>query len=664
MRKHIDKKTLWVRIICGALVFIMLISAAYAAIMSIVIDVSASPNIKDYAINADTNANIYVSVGIIYGDEAEASPLASTDTGFVIGEAVVGRNERKFKPYILADGVKNIAVSPLKFLSWQNGRYLPASTAEASVNPYRVEVSLPGKNVWDIEDKIRSLVPKTAELFSVKGITGGEKVLKFGNFSDASTASSVAGEFKALLTSVSGINVTIYIPSGTGICLYNADNGEILFEFDSEDPDYMPAIFPLKDSSGAVGATLLSSENKYHDAILFSREGDNSINTLNLVELNTYIEGVLPSEIYTSWPIEVQKAFAIICRSMTVGFLCGKHYKYYNIDVCDTACCQAYRGRSRTTAISNDAVRSTGYNVITVNGRIATAYYTAVNGGESILMNHAWGGSNLPHIMSQKTPWEQYTTYIKNRGFWFDEYTPNQLKNQIRSKGYTDVKQPIASVEVTERAGETNYVYSLKYTDTAGNVQVINRTSKNYGALGTNVKSANFNIGKGSVGYHLDTVLATTVQRNSGSGSAASVFNVQTENGIFSSAASDAKVVTENGLFSLAANALNILTADGLATLIQSGSSFVPPAENGKFTAVNVYDDTVITTQLEREYLTYTASSPENFVIAGKGWGHGIGLSQYGANDLAKAGAEYDQIIKAYYKDTVIMTIRQLRGLE
>src|SRR5437763_3718322 len=37
------------------------------------------------------------------------------------------------------------------------------------------------------------------------------------------------------------------------------------------------------------------------------------------------------------------------------------------------------------------------------------------------------------------------------------------------------------------------------------------------------------------------------------------------------------------------------------------------------------------------------------FFISGRGWGHGLGLSQYGAYGYALHGSKYDQIVKHYY---------------
>lgn len=51
-----------------------------------------------------------------------------------------------------------------------------------------------------------------------------------------------------------------------------------------------------------------------------------------------------------------------------------------------------------------------------------------------------------------------------------------------------------------------------------------------------------------------------------------------------------------------------------------------------------------------------TASSPSavTFVITGRGWGHGVGLAQYGAFGYAKEGVTYDRILAHYYPGTAL----------
>lgn len=47
----------------------------------------------------------------------------------------------------------------------------------------------------------------------------------------------------------------------------------------------------------------------------------------------------------------------------------------------------------------------------------------------------------------------------------------------------------------------------------------------------------------------------------------------------------------------------------------------------------------------------------ENFNIITRGYGHGVGMSQYGANELAKSGKSYKEILAYYYKNTKLVNL-------
>jgi stage II sporulation protein D len=52
---------------------------------------------------------------------------------------------------------------------------------------------------------------------------------------------------------------------------------------------------------------------------------------------------------------------------------------------------------------------------------------------------------------------------------------------------------------------------------------------------------------------------------------------------------------------------------------------------------------------------TAKASAPATaFFVSGRGWGHGIGMSQWGAHGFAGRGATYDQILAHYYRGTTL----------
>lgn len=46
-----------------------------------------------------------------------------------------------------------------------------------------------------------------------------------------------------------------------------------------------------------------------------------------------------------------------------------------------------------------------------------------------------------------------------------------------------------------------------------------------------------------------------------------------------------------------------------------------------------------------------------NVIITTRGYGHGVGMSQYGANGMANAGYNYEEILKYYYKNIEISSI-------
>lgn len=69
------------------------------------------------------------------------------------------------------------------------------------------------------------------------------------------------------------------------------------------------------------------------------------------------------------------------------------------------------------------------------------------------------------------------------------------------------------------------------------------------------------------------------------------------------------------------------------------------PASSGTYIAVDAID---IAGSLEQP--------PDTFTIVGQGWGHSIGLSQWGAKGYAEAGSSYVEILAWYYQGTSIGT--------
>ena len=50
----------------------------------------------------------------------------------------------------------------------------------------------------------------------------------------------------------------------------------------------------------------------------------------------------------------------------------------------------------------------------------------------------------------------------------------------------------------------------------------------------------------------------------------------------------------------------------------------------------------------------------EQITFSVTGYGHGVGMSQTGADAMAKAGANYEEIIKHFYTDVEITELKSL----
>ena len=50
-----------------------------------------------------------------------------------------------------------------------------------------------------------------------------------------------------------------------------------------------------------------------------------------------------------------------------------------------------------------------------------------------------------------------------------------------------------------------------------------------------------------------------------------------------------------------------------------------------------------------------TIKSGDAYVFSGMGWGHGVGMSQYGAKGMAESGFDYEEILTHYFKGTKVV---------
>jgi stage II sporulation protein D len=202
---------------------------------------------------------------------------------------------------------------------------------------------------------------------------------------------------------------------------------------------------PLSISSGSGAVLQGRAENgltsgRYRGSIEVRPGLFSGLTAVNALPLDDYIQGVVPGEVPTSWPMETLKAQSVVARSYSlVTDRGGAIFDQY----ADTRS-QMYYGMSRETSATNAAVRATSGQVVKYDGRVAVTYYFSTSGGRTENIENSFIGSNpVPYLKSVDDPYDNASP--KHR--WRFSWTRSQLDAKLGSW----VKGTLRSVKVTQR---------------------------------------------------------------------------------------------------------------------------------------------------------------------------------------------------------------------
>ncbi|MBR0386383.1 MAG: SpoIID/LytB domain-containing protein [Clostridia bacterium] len=106
------------------------------------------------------------------------------------------------------------------------------------------------------------------------------------------------------------------------------------------------------------------------------------------ISVEDYLLGVVPYEMSDDFPLEALKAQAVCARTYALGRVDPK--KAW--DVVDTTNDQVFRGLTGGHSRSAEAVAATAGLVGYSGGALAHCYYSASNGGQTELPSHVWAG--------------------------------------------------------------------------------------------------------------------------------------------------------------------------------------------------------------------------------------------------------------------------------
>ena len=369
-----------------------------------------------------------------------------------------------------------------------------------------------------------------------------------------------------------------------------------------------------------LSGPLLLSSNKPLEVIELNRKGTPAkyegmfeikaskksgyFNLINIVDMQTYLKGVVPNEMPVSFGLEAQKAQAVAARNYVTRAQISPDF-----DVVDSTSSQVYYGLNSHTQTSNDAVDETqGIYALYRETPISALYYSTSPG-----ISDDWDDVFNNGIKSNLHP------YLKAKY----ETTNKPLKNEddviefYSSKEGFDVNSPKLRwcVEFEQKELVDILNTTLLQQSNAGLVEP---------KFDKNVKIEGVKEIKPLKRTQSGKIIELLISTDKGD------YKIKKELGI-------RRVLKKNN--SMLASA-NFYVEKG--ALVDEDDNETQKENHGVIKLFSVIN--------KDKY-------PDTFKLIGGGSGHGVGMSPYGANNMAKSGKKYPEILHFYYTDINISTI-------
>ncbi|AEE95589.1 SpoIID/LytB domain-containing protein [Mahella australiensis] len=358
----------------------------------------------------------------------------------------------------------------------------------------------------------------------------------------------------------------------------------------------------------------------YIGAMTFSIDGA-YVRPINKLMLEDYLKGVVPYEMPASWGKEALKAQAIAAR--TYAMRCLKPSNSY--DVLDTTANQVYGGyiwNSSSYSNSNAAVEETRGIVLEYDGSPALTEYSSSNGGwveqsaYSAARQDPYDLWNPQGKLWTECPWA--VTYSKAQIDPAQINVANVYLAQNNTAALDAWWNSIENTTYASRADEKAMIAGLK--------SLLASKCPGKDIRITEITDMTMDLSKRTAGQRLEANSSVTMT--------------------VKFLARDAKT-----------------KAYDLETVVppQDPNNPLPEGQIPQpVTVLKVSKETLsfTVTQMRtafganriKSYLISSFTKDGNgYIIAGKGYGHGRGMSQYGAMHRAKAGEKYTDILNFYY---------------
>ncbi|MCL2499683.1 MAG: SpoIID/LytB domain-containing protein [Defluviitaleaceae bacterium] len=321
--------------------------------------------------------------------------------------------------------------------------------------------------------------------------------------------------------------------------------------------------------------------------IIALRPANGLITAINIICPEEYLFGVIPAEMSPSWHPQALMAQAIASRTFLYRRAMEGRHAAQAFHICDTTHCQSYRGAGHEHANTNAAVNATrGLMIFHDNEPILASYFTS-SGGATENSENVWVEA-LPYLRSVNEISEH------NPLQWSRTFTWSELTNLLNA----------ASVNIGTATG-----ISATGVGASGRVTEL-------------------------------TVFGTNGQHRLTGDRIRTFFSPSTGGALHSS---------NFRILEAMPQLPTVWVYDGRQTLSAPLSAFHGLDNRGNPTSMHtayVFDGT---TTRRITSTAQTASGGAGVTFAGSGSGHGVGMSQHGAEGMARLGFTYREILQHFY---------------
>ncbi len=374
---------------------------------------------------------------------------------------------------------------------------------------------------------------------------------------------------------------------------------------------------------------------RYRGGFRYQRINGGDLTVVNIVDIETYIKGVVPYEMTNSWPLEALKAQAVCARSYAYNCIQDRSHVSSNFDICTTECCQVYRGvgakvsNYQANERTDRAVEETAGMYALYNGEPIVAYYSSSHGGASERIDLVQNSSfaKYPYICGVIDPYEKNVAHINSYSSWTKAWTRDELTQRLRERGYAQNTR-VESIELTY--SQNGNVVQSRVIYENGKDQVFT-PKMSWGTRSLfGLSSLHFTIN--GEGVKEDTAVTRP-------GSSAT--------GI---------VVNERESLNLE-ETLYVISGTGKTSELDLEDTYIISG-TGKVTVLEVEEEETVF-ESDTPVDTVVTITAEKFVLEGAGNGHQMGMSQFGAYAMAEEGFTYDEIVEFYYPGTRVKELDQ-----